>query len=161
MILKRRQPKPPGIGSICIIKSKVLDKMVQQDAYTDNSASYIAEIEDSNITRRSMRKNRGSNNKIMCADQLLLYVAESSPFKGIVETIPLAIRCDSTTGTAVRHLLSEKKTFLMRIDSLLIPSEQMLIDIRDYYGSTAQSYIEQVIQSESYYNQPEFSWESR
>tara|TARA_R110000796_G_scaffold181330_1_gene297928 strand:+ start:60118 stop:60603 length:486 start_codon:yes stop_codon:yes gene_type:complete len=161
MILKRRQPKPPGIGSICMIKSKVLDKMVNQDSYLENSAPYIEEVEGKKIGRRSIRKNRGSNNKIMCADQLLLYVAGSSPFKGIIEAIPLVIRCDSGTGTGVRHLLDEKKTFLMRMDSLSIPSEQTLIDARDSYGSTAQSYIEKVIQSESHYNKPQFSWESR
>jgi len=161
MILKRKQAKPVGVGDICTIKPVVISKMMDQPSYTERSVSYIKEIEGDVIYRRNMRKNLTRNNEITVADIELAYVSNSTRYKGIVEVIPLKVRADSITGTGIRTILSEKKTFLMRLNSLNLPSLATILDVREYYTYMARNYVEKIIKDENHYNKPEFSWEDK
>ena len=161
MIFKRKQAKPAGIGDICQIKVQVLNKMMLEPDYSSRSVSYLKEIELSRIYKSNIRKNLHSNNEILCADQTLLYVANKTNFKGVVEVIPLVIRRDSPTGVGIRSLFDKKTTFLMRADSLMIPGEDIIHGEKCTYSDTALSLIERTIRSEKHYNKPDFSWENR
>ena len=161
MIFKRKEPRPPGVGMICRINPKVIDRMMAEKSYELKSVSHLKEINNSFISDRSISKSLALNNQIMCADQELLYVSQYSHFKGLVEVIPLAVRRDSSRAPAVTSLLYKGKTFLMRLESLQIASpEHIRHSATHYYSDTALNYIKSVINSEANYNKPEFSWQN-
>ena len=156
--LKRRKPKPPGVDTICTIKPAVLEKMMDLSSYTNGSVSYIKEIEDNLIYKSSVKKTLAYNNKVMCADQLLCYVANNSIFDGVVEVIPLEIRQDSHTAIGLRTIIEKQGTFLMRLDSLEIARQGAIIDVQNMYRDTTLNYIRMMIVDEERYNKPNFTW---
>jgi len=161
MIFKRKQPKPAGVGDICNITSRMLNKMMATEEYQDRSVSYIREIEGGVIYKGHLRKTRSTNHEVMAADQTLLYVADKTPFKGVVKVIPLAIRRDSSTGTAVRSLLDKGKSFFMRLDSLMVSDIETINNAKSIYGDTCLNYIDMVLKHENHYNKPKFSWDDK
>tara|TARA_R110002049_G_scaffold231127_2_gene403454 strand:+ start:40485 stop:40970 length:486 start_codon:yes stop_codon:yes gene_type:complete len=161
MILKRRQPKPAGVGDICNITTRMLDKMMATEEYQDRSVSYIREIDGGEIYKSHLRKNRERNNEVMAADQTLLYVADKTPFNGVVKVIPLVIRRDCPSGVAIRSLIEKGRSFLMRLDSLVVSDTATIHDAKTTYSDTALNYIEMVLRNENHYNKSKFSWDGK
>lgn len=161
MIFKRRKPKPPNVGDICNITTRMLNKMMATEEYQNRSVSYIREITGGKIYKGHLRKTLSSNNEVLAADQLLLYVSDKTPFNGVVRVLPLVIRQDSNTGTAVRSLLEKRKSFFMRLDSLAVSDIETIGDAKSIYGDTALNYIQNIIRNENFYNKPKFSWENK
>jgi len=94
MIFKRKERKNAQVGTLCSIKSTVLDKMHETDYYKNNSISFIKEIEGGLIYPSDLRKTKNANNKVLIEDATLLYILEESLFTGVVKVFPLAIRKD-------------------------------------------------------------------
>jgi hypothetical protein len=160
MIFKRKERKPAGIGTICSIKTSVLNRMVLPLEYQESSVSYLKEIENGFITTSSLRKGR-INNEIRIEDATMVYVSNSSHYKGVVEVIVLAIRRDGGQGIACRRLLDKRKTFLMRLDSLSLLHSGEIDSLSAHYSHTVKEFIGNMIRNEEIYNKPKFSWGNR
>ena len=68
MFLQRKQLKKPKIGSFAKLSVETLNNLVSTTYYTENSASYMAEIEGSLLYRSTLRKGNAFNNKVLLAD---------------------------------------------------------------------------------------------
>ena len=139
MILKRKQERLARVGDICQIKTSTLIKMVDSDVYQQDSVVYINELTNSQITKRDLRKNRHSNNKLLLADSELLFIGQKSPFgNDLVEVIPLSMKSDRYK-MGIRNLFSKTpKKYTMRIGSLRLANSDVL---EGFKSSVVSEYI--------------------
>ena len=161
MIFKRKEIKPPSVGSICTLRESALENMRKEHGYITNSVSYLKGLEQGYITKRSLRKNSMNNNNIELADSRLVYVLNEHPVKGIFKVMPLCIDKDTRSGCGMRHVLSKKITFLVKKDVLSLATQKTIDFIKEeslHY--TASNYVENCIKNENIFNKPNFKWES-
>ena len=157
MIFKRKQARPASVGQICTIKTEVSSKMRQTENYLQNSASYKARSIGGYITSRSIEKNR-EQNKVMIADSTLVYISSVSVFNGLVNVIPLSIENDSSAGHGIRKIGNGFKSFLMKLDSLSLTSQENINEESgEYYPSVRDRLSNHIIT----HIDNDFSWENR
>lgn len=157
MIFKRKQARPAGIGQICTIKTEVSDKMRKTDNYLRNSVSNRVRSMGNYITSRSLEKNR-EQNQVMLADSKLVYIIGNSVFDGIVKVMPLVIDNDCAAGYGIRRINNGNKSFLMKLDSLSLTSQENIDnESGGYYPSVRDRLSNQII---THINN-DFSWVNR
>ena len=157
MIFKRKQARPAGLGKICSIKPEIVANMRQTENYITHSVTHRAELMDSYITKSSLNKNKVQN-KVMMADAKLVYVSADSVFNGLVNVIPLAIEHDSAAGHGIRKISNGNRSFLIKLDSLSLTSQENINAVMGkYYPSVRDSLANNII---THVNN-NFSWENR
>jgi hypothetical protein len=121
-MFKRKQAKPPEIGSLCTIKKEVIDKLYNLKKYKDNSASMKAQNAGGVICNYFFSKPKLID--VLFADFDLLYIKRKSIFTGFVEVEGLVVNVDHSNGVGLSHYIkSKKKYFTVSLSSLNIATE--------------------------------------
>jgi hypothetical protein len=156
MFLQRKQLKKPKIGSFAKLSAKTLNNLVSSNYYTENSASYTAEIEGRLLLKSSLRKGKAFNNKVLLADVETFYIFGKSTFSDdYYKVIPLSVRRDSFSGWAIRSLIDKKVSYEIHKDSLVLETKSVS---QDRYSFRIFEHVQMKVKSDKYYNIPAFSW---
>jgi hypothetical protein len=124
-MFKRREAKPPEVGSLCTIKEKVIDKLYELKKYKEHSASIKADEAETFIGTYFFKRNSAPNLDVLFADFELLYIVRKSVFTGFVEVEGLAVNNDHPNGAGLLHYFKSKKNrcFTVSEDSLNIATD--------------------------------------
>lgn len=159
-MLQRKEIRPVEIGTYASLKPLVRAKMYNSTIYKEQSASYMCELIETFIVKKTLRKTNKVNNRILAGDLDLVHIV-SEPFKGVLNVIPLCVLKDNPNGVGVRSLLENKKTFLIRKDSLNYVTPNGADSKMKIYNFVVKDYLAKIINSENFYNLPSFSWAGR
>ncbi|MGK0464755.1 hypothetical protein [Clostridium sp.] len=121
-MFKRKQAKPPEIGSLCTIKKEIINKLWNLKKYKNNSASMKAQNAGGVICNYFFSKPKLID--VFFADFDLLYIKRKSIFTGFVEVEGLVVNSDHLNGIGLSHYLrSKKKYFTVSLESLNIATD--------------------------------------
>jgi len=152
MIFKRKKAREVSVGDVCVVDTKVIEKLRSYEGYLRESCAMNMKNNDNHIYSHNFNN---FNKKVLFADVELFVVKKNSIFDGILELVPIIYYRDNNNGEVIRHVLNKKITMTCNKKCLSLVSKSQ---VENLVSSRYSSYENFVISRLQTYHGISFNW---